>query len=472
MKKRAYVSILAAVLAVSTLAGCGSSSTTAQSSSAATSSSASSAVSASSSAAESVSESTSSEAASATSSVATSEENSDVPEGDVTLTFWSPTWHQDADEAVIADFEKKYPNIKIEPTFYSTADIKTATKVAASSNTLPDMWYNWGGANYANYYAAAGLTYDLTDYAKEHDWENKFISSALDLCKYNDQIIALPQVYTGLILWYRKDIFDQLGLSVPQTMDEFENVCATLKENGIVPMSTGGQFIFRYVEPLLEYYAGPEEHDALNSLDADWSQSEAVTKAFTKLKEWADKGYFIDGAVTEDPANCKMYVYSGTAAMVMDNSSVASEVVANDYDPSQYGYFALPVTDDPAKPGRISAYVKTTQFNKNLTDDQFKAAMLFWDYYLSEESIKAHPTIEQPTAINGAPLSDDLALANGLLELIDTNGSYMTTDQNLPSEVMDVIFAEEDSVFLGEDTPEQAASKIQDAATAYKAANK
>ena len=111
---------------------------------------------------------------------------------EVTLTFWSPTWHKDADEQVIADFAKIYPNIKIEATFYSTDDIKTNTKVAASSGTLPDMWYNWGGFNYANYYASADLCYDLSSYAKENGWEDKYLKSALDLCTLDGKIIALP----------------------------------------------------------------------------------------------------------------------------------------------------------------------------------------------------------------------------------------------------------------------------------------
>lgn len=72
-------------------------------------------------------------------------EPADPAAGEVTLTFWTPTWRQAAEEPIIADFMEKYPNIKIETTFMSSDDIKANTKIAASSNTLPDMWYNWGG---------------------------------------------------------------------------------------------------------------------------------------------------------------------------------------------------------------------------------------------------------------------------------------------------------------------------------------
>ena len=385
------------------------------------------------------------------------------------MTFWSPTWHKDADEQVIADFEKMHPEIDIEASYYSSDDIKTNLKIAASSRTMPDMWYMWGGYNYANYYAKAGLCYDLTDYAESNSWEEKYIPSALDLCSYEGKIIALPQVYTGLVIWYRTDIFEEYGLTVPKDFEELEEICRVLKEKGITPFSTGSKHIFRYSEALLEYFAGPEGHDALNDLTADWNSPE-VEKTFEKIEEWGDKGYFQNGFVSEDAANTKMYVFSKNAAMVMDNSGMASDVVANEYDGSLYSYFAFP-TGKGTSPGRISSYVKVTQFSKDLSPEKFEAAMKFWDYYYSAESLKIHQSIEQPTAVKGAALSEAMALAEGLLETIDRAGSYTTTDLNIPSEVMDAIHANEEAVLLGEMKPDQATENIQAAVKVYKEAN-
>ena len=165
MKKRILACILALTMTASLLAGCGSGAENADSSAqpeAAT---------------DTEQETESEEAESVAEEDAGNEAQADEGKFDkeVTLTFWSPTWHKDADEQVIADFAKIYPNIKIDATFYSTDDIKTNTKVAASSGTLPDMWYNWGGFNFANYYASADLCYDLTAYAQENGWEDKYL---------------------------------------------------------------------------------------------------------------------------------------------------------------------------------------------------------------------------------------------------------------------------------------------------------
>lgn len=164
--------------------------------------------------------------------VVTNAETSDAGE-DVTLTFWTPSWREAAEAPIIEDFMKEYPNIKIDVTYMSSDDIKANTKIAASSGTLPDMWYNWGGV-LADFYAENGLCLDLTEYAEEHDWDNTYLSGALDLCKYDDQLIGLPQNLVGLVMYYRKDIFQKCGIEVPKTFEELETVCATLKENGVM----------------------------------------------------------------------------------------------------------------------------------------------------------------------------------------------------------------------------------------------
>lgn len=118
-----------------------------------------------------------------------------------------------------------------------------------------------------------------------------------------------------------------------------------------------------------------------------------------------------------------------------------------------------------------SAYIKTVQFNKNLTDAQFDAAMKFWNYYYSDESLEKHTSIEQPTALQGVAVSDSMKLADGLLDMIDANGSYTTSDQNIPNEIMDAIYTAQDSVLLEKIQPEDAGAEIQKVVDSYKANN-
>lgn len=386
---------------------------------------------------------------------------------EVTLTFWTPSWREGAEAPIIEDFMKKYPNIKIDVTYMSSDDIKANTKIAASSGTLPDMWYNWSGV-LAEFYAENGLCMDLTDYAAENGWDEKYLDGAIEQCSYDGQLIGLPENLVSLNMYYRADLFEKYGIEEPKTMEELEKACDTLLENGITPFAAGaGAHIMRYTEALLEYYCGPEEHDKLLSLDADWSKSENVVKAFTKLKEWSDKGYFPKDVLTADAPTTKMYVYSGSAAMIMENPGMAAEIVANGDDSEKYGWFAFPTNDEGT--GRVSVYAKMCQFNANLSKEKLDAAMLFWDYYYSEESLKSHSAIEQPTAIAGAELPDNYALADGVLDDIEAKGGFSTMDLKVPTEVMSSYISIQDAVILGQTAPEDAGAEMQAAIESYKA---
>lgn len=374
---------------------------------------------------------------------------------EVTLTFWTPTWRQAAEEVIIADFMEKYPNIKIETTYMSSDDIKANTKIAASSNTLPDMWYNWGGV-LADFYAKNGLCLDLSDYAASHNWSDRFLGGALEQATYEGQLVGLPQNLIGIVMFYRADIFKQYNLTPPTTLEELEAVCDTLLANGITPMTTYGNALMRTHEALLEYYAGEEEHDKLLLMEADWSTSEAVSKSFAKLKEWIDKGYFPATVLTEDSNSAKMLMYSGSAAMTMENPGMSSEIYANEYNAEDYAWFAF-----PSGTGRISAYAKLCQFNANITDEKLEAAMLFWDYYYSAESIAAHDLIEQPTATIGVELPETYALADGMLEAISDNGSFAVMDLKMEPVIMSQYFTTCEAVVLGSTAPEAAGAEIQ-----------
>lgn len=391
----------------------------------------------------------------------------------VEVTFWSMAQRKEFEDKIIAAFMEKNPNIKITQTYYSTDDIKANLKVAASSGTMPDMWYNWGGS-LASYYPANGLTYDFTKYAKEHGWQDKYLNSALELCTLEGQLSGIPQSIAMMNVWYRQDIFQKYNLEVPKTFDELEKVCATLKENGVIPFATGGQYgwhVMRYIQDLLEYYGGVEEHDGLNNMTTDWSTSEAVTKAFAKLKEWEQKGYFNEGFLTEDPNDCRMYLYNGTCAMIIDSPTMASQIVNAEQDSNLYSFFAFPTESNGDGTGRMAAYVKMTQVNKNVTDAQLDAIVKFWDFYYNPDENPEFSNIEQPIAIKGAVLPESLSIANGVMELMDASGIYTQMDQALPAQVADQMFAAQDSVVIGDMKPEDVGASVETAIKTYQAEN-
>ena len=62
------------------------------------------------------------------------------------VSFWTLSTRQNAVEPIVEAFNEANPDIKVTASFYDTDGIKDACKVAASSDTLPSMWFNWGGS--------------------------------------------------------------------------------------------------------------------------------------------------------------------------------------------------------------------------------------------------------------------------------------------------------------------------------------
>ncbi len=381
------------------------------------------------------------------------------------ITFWAISTRQNGIEPVVAAFNEANPDIKVTVAFYDTDGIKDACKIAASSDTLPNMWFNWGGS-LGGFYAENNLVYDLTDYAKEHDWDNKFSSGALNLCKLGGKLAGYPTSYNVLDVYYRKDIFEQYGIRIPTTFEEFEAACATLKANGITPISTAGLngwHVMRFVELLIEHYAGSELHDSMNTFNSSYN-CEPVVQALEKYKEFCDKGYFPDGFITADPNDTQMAVFSGTAAMDIQGQWYDGSIVQEEQDMSLYGTFAFP----SGGTNRLSAFAEMTQFSARNTAEQLEACMKFVDYYYSQENVdKYSEYYNLPLPFVGAAMPEGMPNVKDMLETSDKNGTFTITDQAFPTEVADALFNVQAAIAIGEMQPADGAAKIQEAIEKY-----
>lgn len=389
-------------------------------------------------------------------------------DGEVTeITFWTLNTRQEAVDPIVEAFNSENEDINVTASYYDTDGIKDACKVAASSDTLPNMWHNWGGS-LGGFYAENGLSYDLTDYANEHDWENKFSPGVLSLCQLGDQLAGYPTSFNVLDVYYRKDIFEKYDIPVPTTFEEFEAACATLKENGITPISTAGLngwHIMRFVELLIEHYAGSELHDSMNTFQSSYD-NEAVVQALTKYKEFCEKGYFPEGFVTADPNDTRLALYSGTAAMDIEGQWYDGMIVQDGQDMNNFGTFAFP----SGETNRISAFAEMAQLNAKNTDAELEACIRFLDYYYSEENVEKYAEFYNlPLPVIGAEMPEGQPNVEAMFKTADTNGTFTITDQAFPTEVADALFNVQDAIANGEMEPADGAAQIQAAIEAFQA---
>ena len=365
------------------------------------------------------------------------------------------------------DFKAAYPQIDVEVVYADGSSHQNNGRVAAAAGTLPDMWFNWGGT-LGGYYVENGLTYDLTDYAAANNWDQKFTAAGMDLMTLHGELSAYPTAVSMVAVFYRADIFEELGLEEPTTFDEFEAILATLKENGYCPMSTassaaGGWHLMRTMEQLIEHYAGPELHDKMNSLEASWN-NEAFIQTLTTLQDWSEKGYFNEGFVTAPAEDTLTKLYTRECVMVFEGQWAERNILQAEQDNNLYGVFLFP----NGGTNRMSAFGEGIQFNANITDEKLAAAMAFMDVYYGLDAVAAQPeNYKYPMPVIGVGVPEVNIHTAEMVDAVSSSGTFTIGDQALPKELADAWFNVNDNVALGIWTPEEGAAAMQEAVDLY-----
>lgn len=100
------------------------------------------------------------------------------------------------------------------------------------ANIQPDLALHLSRTEPVNLAMRGGL-YDLSQFEDYEQVIERFGESASEPYKYKNGVYALPDTQSFYIMFYRKDILDSLGLSVPETWDEFIETTSVIQRNNL-----------------------------------------------------------------------------------------------------------------------------------------------------------------------------------------------------------------------------------------------
>jgi ABC-type glycerol-3-phosphate transport system substrate-binding protein len=128
----------------------------------------------------------------------------------------------------------------IDDTFTPQTDIKVNVKLveagtllnAVIAGTGPDVVLTVGQAEPVNY-AIRNAVEDLTQFADCGDILEGFYPSAYAAYWFEGGLYALPETQNYNVLFYRKDILEELGLAVPQTWDDVIDALPVIQQNNM-----------------------------------------------------------------------------------------------------------------------------------------------------------------------------------------------------------------------------------------------
>ena len=114
-------------------------------------------------------------------------------------------------ETIIPNFEKQFPNIKVNLTVVQEVDFDTTMQTMIAAGKPPDIWSHWGPSGFMDY-VKRGLVADLTPFIQKDNYDlTEFQPTALNAYTLNGKVMGLPMLTTGSFIFYNKDLFDKAG---------------------------------------------------------------------------------------------------------------------------------------------------------------------------------------------------------------------------------------------------------------------
>ena len=313
---------------------------------------------------------------------------------------------------MIADFEAENPDIRIVQN--QVADADTLIRTLLVKDRIPDIITLNANGNFGRL-AEAGVFYDFTDEPVLQTINPAVQDILADLGTYGDEVNGLGYVNNANGVIYNSAIFEEQGLEVPETWDEFIAVCDALEAAGITPFY--GTLADSWTgipswNALGAYPAQDDFFDKLRAQGTDVGPDSEVSfqKNFAEMmdQQYELYSYMQEGyrGKTYDDGNTAFA--NGEVAMLLQGIWATNPIKQVNPD-IEMGIFPYPGTDDPDD--RLLVSGVDVVFTMGKDNPKQEAAMRFIDYAFEKDVIEGFAASQNMVpSVKGAEISDDPAL--------------------------------------------------------------
>ena len=226
-------------------------------------------------------------------------------------------------EGMVERFGEMHPDLDIELTVIDRDAYKTQIRNFLTANP-PDV-FNWYAANRMLPYVEAGLFEDVSDLWEEPELAENLASTRGALTVDGVQY-GVPYTYYQWGVYYRADIYAELGLEEPTTWEEELENCAAILESGRYCYAIGTRFLWTaagWFDYLNMRVNGFDFHMELTRGDVPWTD-ERVRDTFAHWRVLVDMGAFLENHQSYSWQEALPFIMNGdAAAYLMGNFVVA-----------------------------------------------------------------------------------------------------------------------------------------------------
>jgi len=341
-------------------------------------------------------------------------------------------------EQLAADFDALHPDLTVELDIVDREAWKTQIRNALSANP-PDV-VNWYAATRMTPYVDAGLFMDVSDLWEDPAMEG--LASTKGAMTLDGKQWGVPYTYYQWGVYYRKDIFDELGLSEPATWEEELANCQAILDSGRKCYTIGTKFLwtaggwFDYINSRTNGY---DFHIQLANGEIPWTD-DRVRQTFANWRQLIDMGAFIDDHQSYSWQEALPFMLDGeAAAYLMGNFAVAAMRDGGLTD-DQLDFYQFPTINPNVAPAEDAP---TDTFHIASGAQNFEAARAFLLYVTSPEvqsDINGGDKLGQLPVNAAASVSDDKFIQQGfdMLSNNATGGIMQFFDRDFPAEMASI----------------------------------
>ena len=244
------------------------------------------------------------------------DETADDGSGKVEVfSWWAGPGEKEGLEALVADFRQRNPGIEFDNAAVAGGAGTIARTVLATrleNDDPPDSYQAHAGLELDSD-IEAGYVEDVRYLYDQQRWRDRLPKGLVEALTFDGKIYSVPvNIHRANLLWYNPAVLKAHGLTPPASWSQFLTQAATLKAEGILPLSIGPAWTQKHLlECVLLGELGADGYTGLWNGTTDWKGA-PVQEALTLFVKVLDQSDIATAAGDWQPALDK--VVAGTAA--------------------------------------------------------------------------------------------------------------------------------------------------------------
>lgn len=372
---------------------------------------------------------------------------------------------------VIADsvlrFEQNNTDFQVNQVIIPNDLYKNKLSVCVATNQMPDVFPTWSGGT-LNEYISIGEIVNLEKYMMQDNYSFRFNDKALDMVTDKNGIWAVPVENMSIaLIFYNKEIFNELNINPPETYDKLLVDIKKLKDNGYIPFAlanrtawTGSMFYMYFVDRI----GGPSVFDnAANRKQGGSFSNEVFVKAGEMVQQLVNMGAFPEGFnwMDEDAGDARDLMYNNSAAMMLAGSWFLSTLKYENPDfLDKVGVFPFPAIQGGKGDPRNTIGTLGDNYYAIANSCQYKdEAFQLIKYLIDDTAVEKRIAAGKIPPIKHPKITDPLT--NKILDYINKSPNVQFWyDQYLPLKLSDAHLSLIRQIFGGEN-PKNAADYME-----------